>query len=168
MSSHPLARRSRRAVLVFTAFALASVCLPAAASALTTETVTMNWTRSGTGSIPPFRGTGSGSFSAVGPVAVDSGTLTLSGQDVAVSSPVRAAARTDRVLTTSDGSTLQLVCFEQATDFSELPIVPFTGSCTITGGTGVFSGTHGHGDFAAAQVDLSTNTVSETLMLLVT
>lgn len=152
------------AAVVVVAVALAGVTLPQAAlAALSTETVTMDWTRSGTRPTPPFVGTGSGTFSAVGPV-VDAGTLTLVGQDVGVSSPVLAAARTERILTSPD-STLELRCFEKTKDFSSLADIPFTGSCTIVGGTGVYTGLHGHGDFTTAAVDLFTGAVSETLAL---
>jgi hypothetical protein len=58
-----------------------------------------------------------------------------------------------------------LRCFEQTTDFSNLAAIPFTGSCAITGATGVCSGQHGHGDFTTATVDLFTDSVGETVLL---
>lgn len=135
----------------------------ASASPPTTETVTMNWIRSGTGSTPPFRGTGSGTFSAIGPVT-DAGTLTLTGQDVAASSPVLAAARTDRVLASPQG-TLELRCIEQTKTFSNPDSIPFTGSCSAVSSTGSYSGLHGHGNFTSAFLDISTGAVSEVLEL---
>lgn len=135
----------------------------AGASAPTTETLTMNWLRSGTGATPPLTGTGSGTFSAVGPVT-DSGTLTLVGKDVALSSPVLAASWTDRTLTSSLG-TLELRCFERTTTFSNPDDIPFTGSCSIVDATGSYASLHGHGSFTSAFVDLSTDAVAEVLEL---
>lgn len=135
----------------------------ASASPPTTETVTMNWIRSGTGTTPPFTGTGLGTFSDAGPVS-DAGTLTLVGQDLAVSSPGLAGARTDRMLTSSEGA-LELRCFERTTTFSNPGSIPFTGSCSVVGGTGSYSGLHGHGNFTSAFLDISTGAVSEVLVL---
>jgi hypothetical protein len=144
--------------------------LPAApdahASGLSTETIAMTWIRSGTGQTPPFTGTGAGTFTAAGPVT-DAGTLTLTGQDVGVASPVAAAAWTDRTLASPNG-TLHLRCFERATDFSNLAAIPFTGSCTITGATGAYASLHGHGNFTQAIEDADTSTAFETLVLNVT
>jgi hypothetical protein len=135
----------------------------AAASSPTTETLTMNWIRSETGSAPPFTGTGSGTFSDAGPLT-DAGTLTLVGQSVAVSSPVLAAAWTDRTLSSSQGI-LELRCFERTTTFSNPDAIPFTGSCSVVGGTGSYSRFHGHGNFVSALLDASTGAVSEVLAL---
>jgi hypothetical protein len=162
----PPTRRLWRTTSVLAALALATIAAPhAARAALSTETITMNWTRSGTPPTPPYTGTGDGTFSAVGGPVTTSGSLAIHGQDVAVASPVLAAARTDRFLTSSPQDTLELRCFEQATDFSNPAAIPFTGSCTIVAGTGIYSSLHGHGNFATAVVDPSTGQVSETLVL---
>jgi hypothetical protein len=160
--------RLQRCVPVLAAAATTVAALlpavPAAhASGLSTETIAMTWLRSGTGPTPPFTGTGAGTFTATGPVT-DAGTLTLNGQDVGVSSPVSAAAWTDRTLASPNG-TLHLRCFERSTDFSNLAAIPFTGSCTITGGTGTYAGIHGHGDFSQAIEDADTGIGSEILVL---
>ena len=165
--SHDTAHgRRRRTGALMTALALAGVTVtvaPAAQAAPRTETVTMNWLRSETGPTPPFTGTGSGTFSAAGPVS-DAGTLSLVGQNVAVASPVLAAARTQRTLSSPQG-TLELRCFERTKDFSNLAAIPFTGSCAIAGGTRAYSDLHGHGDFTTATIDLFTSSVTETLAL---
>jgi hypothetical protein len=160
----PLHRRRITRTLAIATIALATGGVASAgASPPTTETVSMNWIRSGTGSTPPFIGTGSGTFSDAGPVT-DTGTLTLTGQDVAVSSPVLAAARTDRLLTSPQG-TLELRCFEQTTTFSNPYSIPFTGSSSVVGGTGSYSRMHGHGNFTSAFLDAFTGAVSEVLQL---
>ena len=157
--------RLHRSVSILAASVSAAAIIAPAASAAgpSTQTIAMNWIRSGTGPTPPFIGTGTGTYSAAGPVA-DFGTLTLVGQDVAVSSPVRGAARTDRILASSNG-TLHLRCFEQTTDFSNLAAIPFTGSCSIVSATGAYTGLHGHGDFTEAVLNLFTNAAAEVLVL---
>ena len=156
--------------ILATAATTIAALLPAApaahASGLSTETIAMTWIRSGTGPTPPFTGTGAGTFTTAGRVT-DAGTLTLTGQDVGVSSPVAAAAWTDRTLASPNG-TLRLRCFERATDFSNLAAIPFTGSCTITGATGAYTGLHGHGNFTQALEDADTGIGSEILVLNVT
>jgi hypothetical protein len=168
MASRPTVLQHRRRCVIATAvLLLACIAAPTTATAASsTETITMNWTRSGTGDTPPFQGTGTGTFKAIGAVT-DTGKLTLNGQDVAPSSPVLAAAWTDRLLASKNG-TLELRCFQQATDFSNFPKIPFTGSCSIVTGTGVYSTLRGHGDFTTAVVNASTGKVSETLVLDVT
>jgi hypothetical protein len=160
----PIRHRHIKRTLAITALVLSTVGVASAsASPPTTETVTMNWIRSGTGPTPPFTGTGLGTFSDAGPVT-DTGTLTLVGQDVAVSSPVLAASRTDRELTGSQG-TLELRCFEQTKTFSNPDSIPFIGSCSVVGGTGSYSRLHGHGNFTSAFLNLSTGAISEVLEL---
>ena len=144
-------RRIRR---MTAAVAAAAMLAPATARATpSSETIHMTWLRSGTTSSAPFRGTGAGTFAASGAVN-DSGTVSVTGQDTSVPSPVVAVAWLDEVLTSADG-TLDLRCPAISkgpfTDPSHLPI---TGSCTITAGTGVYSRLHGHGDFTGF-VDLT-------------
>jgi hypothetical protein len=110
----------------------------------TTETVAMNWIRSRTGSTSPFRGTGSGTFSAVGPVT-DAGTLTLVAQERR-GLFARAWRRADRPPTRQLPGNARASLFRPTTDFSNPAAIAFTGSCTAVGGAGSYSGLHGHGN----------------------
>jgi hypothetical protein len=127
--------------------AVTAAVLPAAAQAApTTESIHMTWLRSGTTSSAPFRGTGAGAFTASGALD-DSGTVSVTGQDTSVPSPVVAVAWLDEVLT-SPGGMLELRCPAITKGpFTDPSHIPVRGSCTIISGTGIYAGQHGHGDF---------------------
>lgn len=119
----------------------------------------MTWLRSGTTSSAPFRGTGAGTFTASGPVDA-SGTVSVTGQDTSVASPVVAVAWLDEVLKSPDGR-LELRCPSITKGpFTDPSHIPVSGSCTITSGTGTYAGLHGHGDFTGF-VNLTVGTAGQ-------
>jgi hypothetical protein len=81
----------------------------------------------------------------------------------AVPAPSTGLIQSERILSGSAG-TISLRCFEIAHDFSDPFAVPGTGSCTITGGTGVYSNLQGHGSLAAV-VDVVDGTSTDVLTL---
>lgn len=98
-----------------------------------------------------------GTFSASGVVA-DSGTLTGAIQEVAVGSRNKAIRQILFTLTGHAG-TLTLRCNATATDFSDPRSVPNSGTCAVTGGTGVYTDVQGQGTISS---DLNAVTRSET------
>jgi hypothetical protein len=110
---------------------------------------------------PPYRGTGSGTFDAAGPVS-DSGTISIQGQDAAVPSPIVGILLTDETLTSHDGI-LTLRCMQTATDFTDLSPVPSAGQCAITDGTGAHAALHGHGTIDSV-ANLITRTETDTIV----
>lgn len=94
-------------------------------------------------------------------MVADSGTLEGTIQEVAVSSP-RKAIRQIFFTLTSDAGTLAMRCKETATDFSDVTSVPNSGTCAITGGTGVYANLQGQGTIIST---LNVLTRSETAMI---
>jgi hypothetical protein len=128
------------------ALALAALGIPASASAQppAPESISIDWAAvTPPPTSPPFRGIGAGTFAATG-VVTDSGTLEGTIQEVAVSSPKKAIRQIFFTLT-SDAGTLAMRCKETATDFSDPTSVPNSGTCAITGGTGVYANLQGQG-----------------------
>ena len=130
----------------------------------TTETITDTWTAGPQPTAPPYRGSGSGTFTASGPVN-DAGTINIQGQETAVPSPTHGNLLIDATLTSQDG-TLKLRCQpNQATNFTDPSAVPTSGQCAITGGgTGVYAQLHGHGTISSV-LNLNTETAIDTIVL---
>jgi hypothetical protein len=127
----------------------------------TTETITSTWTAGPDPTPPLYRGFGSGTFTATGPVN-DTGAINILGHDVAIPSPIVGILHVDETLAGKAG-TLELRCTEPATDFSDLTAVPSTGPCAITGGTGAYAQLQGHGTVNSV-ANLITRTATDTIV----
>lgn len=115
----------------------------AAAGAAPSATITMNWQTPYVNSAP-YEGTGSGTFSASGSSINDSGPVSVPFHLGAAPSPSGLSVHSDRTLTGTLG-TITLHCNEIAHDFTNPAAVPLTGNCTVIGGSGAYTGLHGHG-----------------------
>jgi hypothetical protein len=74
-------------------------------------------------------------------------TVSMTGQDTSVPSPVVAVSWLDEVLTSPSG-TLDLRCPAMSKGpFTDPSHIPVGGSCRIISSTGEYAGSHGHGDF---------------------
>ena len=121
--------------------------IPASAGAQppSPEAISLSWTpTSPPPTSSPFRGVGVGSFTATDMIT-DAGMLAVSAQDVAVPSPNHTTQQVVFTLSPGSGSTLTLRCVQTFTDFTDPTAAPGSGSCAITGGTGVWAGIHGQG-----------------------
>ena len=135
---------------------------PAGAQPPATETITSTWAAGPAPTAPPYRGTGSGTFTAAGAVN-DSGHISIQGQDAAVPSPILGILHADETLSSADG-TLDLRCTETATDFSDLTALPESGVCAIIAGTGAYAGLHGQGTVTSI-ANLITRIATDTIVL---
>jgi hypothetical protein len=142
---------------------LAVAAVPAAAQSLDSATIatTFQVTSIGTGGTP-ISGTGTGTFSISGPVS-DSGTAELQLIFGALPAPSTGVLQSSRTLSGQEG-TITLRCTQIAKNFSNPSAVPYTGSCTVIGGTGAYAGLHAHGTLTGV-ADLTTLVLSDILEL---
>lgn len=128
----------------------------------TAETITQSWTAGPAPTAPPYRGFGSGTFTATGAVA-DAGTVNIQGQETAVPSPNHGNLLIDETLTSQDG-TLEVRCVPNTATIIDPTAVPSTGHCAIISGTGVYGQLHGQGTITSL-ANLITVTETDTIVL---